>query len=576
MKPQDWLIVSARWVWLAALPIIASLAGVMSSNLAYILSGWAFLSFLVTLLDATGWGPPQLQAAVVTMDLSFAVAVVGFSGMLASPLWWALLIAAIPLGLRFGTKEALLVSAAGGIAAATMILITSASTPWILIPIAFQTLAVIVSGGILGWLTSRVRTPAIDMDSRQVLELEGLRKLERERTRTLFRMAAALNATLDYEEVLEMALDLGAKTLSRGRSEDDQLVSALLLFSEGELRVASARRLTHADWRISLHGEEGVIHHALNSGEAQLIHSPMKDPEIGQLAALHASSVALCIPLSAGLEAHGVLIYAHKDTKYLSAGRVELLQAIGEQAMIALQNARLYRDLLQEKERITEIQEEARKQLARDLHDGPTQSIAAIAMRINFARRLMERDLDATVDELQKVESIARRTTKEIRHMLFTLRPLILETQGLIGALYQLAEKMRDTHGQDVYVEVEDEITEDFELGKQAVLFYIAEEAVNNARKHAEAEHVWLRLKKQEDMFLLEIEDDGVGFNVGSVDADYEQRGSLGMVNMRERAELVNGALRIESAEGKGTCIRVFVPLTEESAERLQHLGTAI
>ena len=160
--------------------------------------------------------------------------------------------------------------------------------------------------------------------------------------------------------------------------------------------------------------------------------------------------------------------------------------------------------------------------------------------------------------------------------MLFTLRPLILETQGLVGALHQLAEKIRDTHGQNVYVEVEDEITEDLEIGKQAVLFYIAEEAVNNARKHAEAEHVWLRLKHQEGLFLLEIEDDGVGFNVGSVDADYEQRGSLGMVNMRERAELVNGALRIESAEGKGTCIRVFVPLTEESAERLQHLGTAI
>jgi signal transduction histidine kinase len=76
-------------------------------------------------------------------------------------------------------------------------------------------------------------------------------------------------------------------------------------------------------------------------------------------------------------------------------------------------------------------------------------------------------------------------------------------------------------------------------------------------------------------MFVLEVEDDGVGFNVGAVDANYEQRGSLGIVNMRERAELVNGVLHIESAEGRGTCITVYVPLSGESAERLHKPGFA-
>jgi signal transduction histidine kinase len=257
----------------------------------------------------------------------------------------------------------------------------------------------------------------------------------------------------------------------------------------------------------------------------------------------------------------------------MTRDRVELLQAIGEQAMIALHNARLYGDLLREKERITEIQEEARRQMARDLHDGPTQTVATLAMRANFARRLLERDPGATAEELQKMEDIARRTTKEIRHMLFTLRPLILETQGLAAALQQLADKMRDTHGKNVNLELEEDLPDDLESGKQAVLFYIAEEAVNNARKHAEAEHVWLRLKQQEALLVLEIEDDGVGFNVGSVDSDYEQRGSLGMVNMRERAELVGGTLHIDSAEGQGTRIRVLVPLTEEQADHVAHEG---
>ena len=110
-------------------------------------------------------------------------------------------------------------------------------------------------------------------------------------------------------------------------------------------------------------------------------------------------------------------------------------------------------------------------------------------------------------------------------------------------------------------------------MGKQGIIFYIVEEAVNNARKHAEAEHVWIRLKKvQEGIVLVEIQDDGVGFNIGAVDSDYENRGSLGMVNMRERAEMINGALQVDSEEGKGTRIRVWIPLDEAAAERL-HRG---
>ncbi len=156
--------------------------------------------------------------------------------------------------------------------------------------------------------------------------------------------------------------------------------------------------------------------------------------------------------------------------------------------------------------------------------------------------------------------------------MLFTLRPLVLESQGLKAALQAMANKMRETYNQNVLIEVQPEAVENLEMGKQAVVFYIAEEAVNNARKHAEAAHIWVRLKLiKADIALLEIQDDGVGFNLGAVDATYDNRGSLGMVNMRERAELVNGLLHIESEEGKGTRIQVVIPLTEEAHDRLRN-----
>lgn len=94
---------------------------------------------------------------------------------------------------------------------------------------------------------------------------------------------------------------------------------------------------------------------------------------------------------------------------------------------------------------------------------------------------------------------------------------------------------------------------------KQGALFYIAEEAVNNARKHAAAENIWVRLSSDGEALVLKVEDDGVGFNVGAVDATYAQRGSLGMVTMRERAELVDGTFILQSSEGEGTRIEVRV-----------------
>jgi signal transduction histidine kinase len=411
-------------------------------------------------------------------------------------------------------------------------------------------------------------------------EIERASHAERERLQTIFDLISSLTATLNYQRVMDTALDLSAKALGTPTAPAEHLVSAVLLFSqpvEGQqahLTVVAARRFTPADMRSVLPGTKGLLRQVFEDGEPIVTNQFTQDPELGRIVALRACKTACCLPLRQGLDTYGVLLYAHPDPNYFSSSQREILGIIAHQAVIAIQNALLYRDLEEEKERMMDIQEEARKKLARDLHDGPTQSIAAIAMRVNFARRLIDRDVKAAGDELFKLEDVARRTTAEIRHMLFTLRPLVLESQGLVAALEAMAEKMHETYSQNVIIEADAKVIPELELGKQAIIFYITEEAVNNARKYAQAAHIWVRLKKlEESMALLEIEDDGVGFNVGAVDSTYEKRGSLGLVNIRERAELVNGIPRIDSAEGKGTRIRVVIPLNEEAADRLRRGG---
>jgi len=434
-------------------------------------------------------------------------------------------------------------------------------------------LAVGLASGLLG----RFGMTRIRAGRRKRMDAEERRRrAETERLRAIYELTSNLTATLSYKRVLDSVLDLGYNALNPNidpdEPPDEKLVSAVLLFKNDELRVGSARRLTNSDQRVVLYARDGILKRVVDNGEAILTSDIGYDPELGRLIALRACSTAYCFPLRSGFNVYGAMLFAHPDPNYFSKERRDLLDIISRQAVIAVQNASLYQDLVEEKERMVEVQEETRKKLARDLHDGPTQSVAAMAMRINLVRRMMTKNKGDAMDELQKIEELAHRTTKEIRHMLFTLRPLILESQGLNAALEAMAEKMRETFGQNVIINVEEDILENMEMGKQGVIFYIIEEAANNARKHANAMHIWVRLRQFEtNIALLEIEDDGLGFDVAAVNKSYDKRGSLGMVNLRERTELVTGLLNLDSAPGKGTRVQVYIPLTEEAADRLHH-----
>jgi len=403
--------------------------------------------------------------------------------------------------------------------------------------------------------------------------------LHSERLLEIYKLLTNLTTTLSYQRVLDIVLDLSTFALSSSENTVEGLVSVVFLFTQNEtpepsLQIAASRRLTRTDLRNIFPAHEGILKKTVDEGGTLITKRISKDPELSKIQAFQTCKSAYSFPLRQGLDTYGVLIHCHPDPDFFTPERYEVLDLISNQAMVAIQNARLYRDLEQEKERMIEIQDEARKKLARDLHDGPTQSVAVVAMRINFARRLLERDPKAAAEELYKIEDFARRTTKEIRHMLFTLRPLVLESQGLTAALDAMAEKMEETFDQIIILDIDKKIEEDLEIGKQGVLFAIVEEAVNNARKYAKAEHIWVRLKAiQNEIAALEIQDDGIGFDVDSTNMYYASGDSLGMINMRERTELINGVFSINSTIGSGTVIKVIFPLSEEANDRLHRGG---
>jgi signal transduction histidine kinase len=386
------------------------------------------------------------------------------------------------------------------------------------------------------------------------------------RNRVIADMTATLSATLNPDRVLEAALEAGQWSVQPSIRE--KLISAALLFrDDGQLHVATSRGFTRSDMVNVVPGQNGLLGHALRECIPVFGKDARRDPELQFFAGLQHARSLLVIPLHANYDNFGVLVYGSEDTDAFNKEDTDMLMAIGTQTTIALHNAVLYHNLLEEKERIVEVEEDARRKLARDLHDGPTQNVSAIAMRMSYIYRLLERRPEEVPGELKKVEELARRTTKEIRDMLFTLRPLVLESQGLAAALDQLCQKTLETHGQQVASRVGPDVEAVLDSHQQGVIFYIVEEAVGNARKHAEAELISINIQRQNDVVVVEIADNGVGFDSDAVNANYDQRGSLGMVNMRERAALLDGTLRIQSSEGQGTKITVVVPIKPSMAD---------
>lgn len=432
----------------------------------------------------------------------------------------------------------------------------------------------------LGWLIGRLRLWPAAAERQAIPEASAPGRKEgaepAQGWRWLLERLPALSAAQDDDGVLESALQLGAGALEAAGLPGASLVGAAFLCEEGEpgersMKVRSTLRLSPNEATIALPGSRGLLGRVLREGQAQLAELPSEDPELGRLAGLGACRSACCLPLLRGSEVAGALLFAHAQADCFNAGRLELLEAIARQAGLALQNARRLRQLEAEKESLLDLQEKARRKLARDLHDGATQSVAALAMRVNFARRLMERDGEAAAEELQKAEELARQTTRELRHLLFTLSPQVLESQGLVAALETMAEKVRETFGQEVRVEADSGLLARLEMKVQAVLFSIAEEAVSNARTHAGAKTIWVRLSaSQGDLAVLEIEDDGVGFDPNRPTGSLGRRDSRGIATMRAQAEMINGVLAIAPAKSRGTRVSLSFPLSAQAAEILR------
>jgi signal transduction histidine kinase len=227
----------------------------------------------------------------------------------------------------------------------------------------------------------------------------------------------------------------------------------------------------------------------------------------------------------------------------------EMIGLLASHAAIAITNARLY-----ERSRELSILEE-RNRLALELHDAVSQKLFSLVLTAESAETLLDRDGEAAKQQVEKLKTLSRQALDELRSLILELRPPDLDRDGLCGALRKHVEVLRQLHGVEIELTIDDTVSAGGDNRDQEV-FRIAQEALHNALRHAGAKHVEIRLARDNGHLALSVSDDGVGFQPD--DPELRSR-RLGLTSMEERAGRLGGRLEIHSAPGKGTDVKLEV-----------------
>jgi PAS domain S-box-containing protein len=250
------------------------------------------------------------------------------------------------------------------------------------------------------------------------------------------------------------------------------------------------------------------------------------------------------VPLETNDRIIGMLTVSHNEPNFYTEHHASLLTAVATQVAVAIENARLY----EQAQQLAAVEE--RQRLARELHDSVSQALYGIALGARTARTLLDRDPAKAAEPVDYVLSLAEAGLAEMRALIFELRPESLEIEGLMAALDKQVAATAARYGIRVTADLSEE--PEMDLAQKEIFYRIGQEALHNVVKHAHATRANVRFGAEDDSYVLEVGDDGVGFDTGQ-----SFPGHMGLVSMSERASSIGAELEVESKPGEGTVIKL-------------------
>ncbi|HNS52126.1 MAG TPA: GAF domain-containing protein [Anaerolineae bacterium] len=397
------------------------------------------------------------------------------------------------------------------------------------------------------------------VDNARLYEAQQSRREEAERRRRVAEglrdILAILNSNRPLGEILDYIVTHASGLLGSDGTTLCRLDRKSQLLTIQASHGLSAEFLEHMAFQV---GRVSIISEAVvtrrptaTSNLAERLAHPDIPVEAREMAARFSATyrTVLAVPILLRSEVYGALALYYQAERQFSDEEINLSVTFADQAALAIENARLREQV----EQAAAMQERGR--LARELHDSVTQSLYSVTMYTEAAARLLPPSLEAAAEHLRDARDTAQEALREMRLMIYQLRPPVLEKGGLAVALQVRLDAVERRGGMraDLIVEGEDRLSPSV----QAELHQIAHEALNNALKHAHARQVKVHLEFGDAVARLAVQDDGLGFDP----EDAKAGGGLGLPGMRERAQKIGGQLEIESAPGRGARIVVEVPI---------------
>jgi signal transduction histidine kinase len=291
---------------------------------------------------------------------------------------------------------------------------------------------------------------------------------------------------------------------------------------------------------------------------------------------------SLCVPLLLKKKVIGVINCSKITSRTpFTEGDLELLYILAGQAAIAIENATLFDSVRMQQRNLERFlkksltaQEDERRRISSELHDGLAQWLvsASYGMQLCEAYLTSSRQ-DDTLTEIKRTNNILNQSVKELRRIILDLHPIALAELGLIEALRRQVEGFNRESGAECDFRIVGGMG-NLSLIQEVSIYRIILEAMNNIRKHARAAHVDLVLKFDLEYAIVDISDDGLGFDLSEALSDKGAKSSIGLITMKERAEMLGGKMQVETAPGDGT--RIFVKLPVSGVGESARIGAIV
>jgi signal transduction histidine kinase len=359
------------------------------------------------------------------------------------------------------------------------------------------------------------------------------------------RAVLAVSRQMPVRQVLQVIVD-SARALAAAR------YAAIGVPDEhGSFAEFVVSGLTAAEQRAigSLPRQHGMLAELLRGAKAERLADITADPRFGGwLPQAHpAMSAFIGVPVTGGDEVLGIIFAANKSTGgEFTARDEELLTLFAAHAAIALTNARLHEDSRE----LSAVEERAR--LARELHDAVSQKLFSIRAHARAAAVIAERDPARAAIAMSTVSELVAQAQAELRAVIEGLAPPALD--GLVASLRRYADLAGRAHG--VCVSVTERSVPALEAETEVAVYRVAQEALHNALRHSGGRCVTVSVSGSSRRIVLEVADDGSGFDPSSA-----QGSGLGLASMRQRAAAAGGTVRVVSAPGQGTRVRLEAPV---------------